>query len=173
MFYDEAAPAERLVFRDWSPKEFNGVPFQLIDPNGGSKPNAVLLYGPNGRFAPQMPKSVSVPLNAPAKAIHLLSGVAGWAYPYSEKGTVSMIVRLHYADGAVEDHPLRNGEHFADYIRRVDVPGSQFAFGLRGQQLRYLAIQPQKDAVIEKIEFVKGEDQTAPIVMAATAEMRQ
>ena len=74
-----------------------------------------------------MPKSVSLPCNAPAKAIHLLSGVSGWGYPYGEKGSVSMIVRLHYADGKTEDHPLKNGEHFADYIRGVDVPGSKLA----------------------------------------------
>jgi putative membrane-bound dehydrogenase-like protein len=173
MFYDEDAAAERLVFRDWSPKEFAGVPFQLVDPNGESRPNAVLLYGPQGRFPPQMPKSVSVPLNAPAKAIHLLSGVSGWGYPYSEKGSVSVIVRLHYADGQTEDHPLRNGEHFADYIRRVDVPGSQFAFQLRGQQLRYLAVEPKREAAIATIEFLKGPDDTAPVIMAATAETRQ
>ena len=53
-----------------------------------------------------------------------------------------MIVRLHYADGQTEDHKLINGEHFADYIRRVDVPQSKFAFDLRGQQLRYLAVSP-------------------------------
>jgi hypothetical protein len=173
MFYSEDAEAERLVFRDWSPKEFAGVPFQLIDPNGESRPNAIMLYGPQGKFPPQMPKSATVPLNAPAKAIHLLSGVSGWGYPLGEKGSVTMIVRLHYADGSTEDHALRNGEHFADYIRRVDVPGSQFAFTLRGQQLRYLSVEPQRDAVIETIEFVKGPDNTAPVILAATAETRQ
>ena len=55
-----------------------------------------------------------------------------------------MIVRLHYDDGKTEDHELKNGEHFADYIRRVDVPGSKFAFALRGQQIRYLAVQPKR-----------------------------
>jgi uncharacterized protein len=84
-----------------------------------------------------------------------------------------MIVRLHYADGETEDHPLRNGEHFADYIRRVDVPGSQFAFPLRGQQVRYLAVQPKRAVAIETVEFVKGPDATAPVVMAATAELPQ
>jgi uncharacterized protein len=173
MFYDEAATAERLIFRDWSPKEFAGVPFQLIDPSGESRPNAVMLYGPQGNFPPQMPRSVSVPLNAPAKAIHLLSGVSGWGFPLGEKGSVTMIVRLHYAGGTTEDHPLLNGEHFADYIRRVDVPGSQFAFPLRGQQLRYLAVEPKREEVIETIEFAKGPDNTAPVIMAATAEMRE
>ena len=42
-----------------------------------------------------------------------------------------MIVRLTYDDGKTEDHELRNGVHFADYIGRFDVPESKFAFALR------------------------------------------
>jgi hypothetical protein len=172
MFYNEDAPAERLIFKDWGTKTFEGVPFQLVDPQGDRVPNAILFYGPQGKLPPKMPKSVTLPCNTPAKAIHFLSGVSGWGYPYSEKGSVSLIVRLHYADGKTEDHPLKNGEHFADYIRRVDVPGSKFAFALRGQQLRYLAVTPERPDVIERIELVKGPDQTAPIVMAVTVETR-
>ncbi len=83
-----------------------------------------------------------------------------------------MIVRLHYEDGKTEDHSLRNGEHFADYIRRIDVPGSKFAFALRGQQIRYLSVVPKRDAVIKEIEFVKGPDKTVPVVMAVTVETK-
>ncbi len=171
MFFDEANRGERLVFDDWKPKTFENVPFILVDPQGDRTPNAIMLNSANGTVAAKMPKTVSVPCNAPAKAIHLLSGVSGWGYSYSEKGTVSMIVRLHYADGKTEDHPLKNGEHFADYIRRVDVPGSKFAFNLAGKQMRYLSIVPQRKETIEKIEFVKGPDVTAPIVMAVTVEV--
>jgi hypothetical protein len=117
-----------------------------------------------------MPKSVTVPCNASAGKIHLLGGVGGWAFPYSEKGSVSMIIRLHYKDGKTEDHELKNGVHIADYIRVVDVPESKLAFKLRGQQVRYLAIKPKRTDVIEKIEFVKGKDNTAPVVMAVTVE---
>ncbi len=170
MFYDQNSPAERLVFPDWSPKEVDGIPFVLVDPRGGRTPNAVLLFSPNGSIPPTMPKSVSVPCNTRAKAVHVLGGVGGWAYPYGREGTVSMIVRLRYRDGQVEDHPLRNGVELADYIRRVDVPGSKFAFMLRGQQLRYLSIQPKRDEPIAEIELVKGEDETAPVVMAVTVE---
>jgi putative membrane-bound dehydrogenase-like protein len=170
MFYDEKAPEQRLVFDDWSPKTFEGVPFQLIDPKGDQVPNAILLYGPLGKFPPTMPKSVSLPCNTAAKQIHLLSGVAGWAAPYNNRETTSLIVRLRYEDGTREDHPLKNAVHFADYIRRVDVPGSKFAFQLRGQQLRYLTVTPQKPDPIAAIELVKGPDDTAPIVMAVTVE---
>ncbi len=89
-----------------------------------------------------MPSQVELPCHAPASTIHLLSGVSGWGYPATREPTISLIVRLRYADGQVEDHELVNGEHFADYIRRVDVPGSELAFLLRDQQMRYLAVRP-------------------------------
>jgi putative membrane-bound dehydrogenase-like protein len=171
MFYGRDA-AERLIFRDWKTKTFQDVPFQLVDPQQGRVKNVVLLYSPNGELPPKMPKSVKLPCNAAARAVHFLSGVSGWGYPYSEKGTVSMIVRLHYADGKSEDHALKNGEHFADYIRRVDVPGSKFAFALRGQQIRYLAVTPKREEPIKEIELLKGPDRTAPVVMAVTVETR-
>jgi hypothetical protein len=159
-----------LIFSDWSPKTFEGVPFQLVDPRGGTVPNGVLLYGPNGKIPPTMPKSVTIPCATMATKLHLLSGVGGWSYPASEKGTVSMTVRIKYADGKIEDHDLVNGEHFADYIRRVDVPGSKFAFAVRGQQLRYLSVEPKRRDPIKELELVKGPDNTAPVVMAVTVE---
>lgn len=173
MFYSEDAEAERLVFSDWSPKSFEGVPFVLVDPQGETRTNGIMLHGPTGYLPPKMPKRVELPCHTPAKAVHLLSGISGWGYPASGKGSVSMVVRLHYADGKSEDHELKNGEHFADYIRRVDVPGSKFAFSLRGQQLRYIAIEPQRHETIETIELVKGTDASAPLVMAVTIETPQ
>jgi putative membrane-bound dehydrogenase-like protein len=170
MFNGEESRGERLVFSDWKPKTFEGVPFHLVDPQGDRVPNVIMLYSPRGSQPPKMPKSASLTCNVPAKAIHLLSGISGWGYSYTEKGTVSMIVRLHFADGITEDHALKNGEQFADYIRRVDVPGSKFAFSLNGRQVRYLAIEPKRKGKIERIEFVKGPDDTAPIVMAVTIE---
>src|SRR5262249_60225455 len=98
MFYDEASRAERLVFPDWSPKTFEGVPFLLVDPQGGRILNVILLHGPNGEFPPRMPHSVELPCHSPAHAIHFLSGVSGWRYPGGSKGSVSLIVRLPHAD---------------------------------------------------------------------------
>ena len=171
MFTRPDASIERLVFENWSPKVVEGVPFLLVDPQGDRVPNIVLLYGPQGPIAPRMPRAVELPCHTPARAIHLLSGVSGWGFPGGRKGSVSMIVRLHYADGSVENHPLENGVHFADYISVIDVPGSKLAFDLHGQQLRYLAIHPKKKDTIDRIELVKGPDRTAPIVAAVTVEV--
>jgi putative membrane-bound dehydrogenase-like protein len=170
MFNSKDSDLERLVFPKWGPITAHGVPFQVIDPRGGTIPNVILLRGPNGAVSRLMPKTAGVPCNSSAKTIHLLGGVSGWGFPFGAKGSLSMIVRLHYADAKTEDHALLNGVHLADYIREVDVPGSKLAIKVRGQQVRYLAIQPKRKDKIASIEFVKGSDATAPIVVAVTVE---
>ena len=171
MFFDPDGLVERLVFPDWKPKVFEGVPFVLVDPQKDTVKNVVMLYSPSGTLPNKMPKSVSLPFNGKAKTVHILGGIAGWAAPFDNEMTVSMIVRLTYADGKTEDHELKNAVHIADYIRKVDVPESKFAFALRNQQVRYLAVSPKRpDAVVKTIEFVKGPDKTAPVVMAVTVE---
>ncbi|MBX9678562.1 MAG: ThuA domain-containing protein [Gemmataceae bacterium] len=170
IFFGTESQLERMILSDWNPREVKGVPFHFVDPQGDRTANLILLYGPNGNVPPKMPKSVKLPCNAPAKAVHLLSGVSGWGHPGGKKGSVSMIVRLHYADGKTENHPLLNGEHFADYIGRVDVPKSDFAFSMRSQQMRYLRVVPERNETITEIEFVKGTDGSAPLVLAVTVE---
>lgn len=170
LFHTNENGPDRMIFPDWKPKTFKDIPFVLTDPHGKTTPNIVLLNGPYGPIPPKMPKSVSLPCNTSAKTIHLLSGVGGWSFPASREKTISMIVRLHYVDGLTEDHNLLNRIHFADYIRRVDVPKSEFAFQLRGQQIRYLVVKPKRQSKITNIEFIKGTDNSAPIVMAVTVE---
>ncbi|RIK75517.1 MAG: glycosyl hydrolase [Planctomycetota bacterium] len=170
MFQGERLDYEKLVFSTWGQQVANGIPFQIIDPLGDRVPNAIVLYGPRHAVTRQYPKSVVAPCNAKAKAIHLLSGVSGWGFPYDRRETVSMIVRLHYADGQTEDHELVNGKHFADFSGATDVDESKRAFRLRGQQIRHVTISPKRDEVISQVEFIKGDDQTAPVVMAVTVE---
>ena len=162
----------RLVFEDWGPKTVDGVPFALVDPQGDRTPNAVMLYSPFGTIPPTMPKSVSLPVNSTAKAIHLLSGVALFGFPAGREGSVAMIVRIRYEDGSTEDHELKNGVEFADVNGSRD--GQSRARSrpstLGGQQVRYLAVVPGKKQTIASIELVKGSDRSAPIVLAATVE---
>ncbi|HET6422286.1 MAG TPA: PVC-type heme-binding CxxCH protein [Planctomycetaceae bacterium] len=172
MFHGPGFDLEKLVFTDWSTKTFEGVPFYLVDPQGERIPNAVMLHGSNGNIPPTMPKSVTLPVRMPAKALHFLGGISGWGFPASEKGTPSMTVRLHYVDGKTEDHVLRNGVVFADYIRVVDVPDSKLAFRVRGQQVRYFAVVPEREESIDTVDLIKGNDVTSPVTMAITVESR-
>lgn len=171
MFHDGDEGPDRIVLKNWARREVAGVPYDVVDPRGKSTRNVILLNGPLGTMPPKMPKIVSLPVNSAVKSLHLLSGVSGWGWPASGKGSVSMTVRLTYSDGSTEDHKLVNGEHFADYIRRVDVPGSAFAFMAGGQQLRTISITPKRPEPVKSIELIKGRDNTAPIVLAITAEL--
>jgi uncharacterized protein len=170
MFNDERNNVEKLIFPDWKPKSVDGIPFVLVDPQGDTRANAVMLQGRNGKIPPKMPKQVELTCQTPAVAVHLLSGVGGWSYPASKEGTVSMIVRIHYQNGKTEDHALINGEHFADYIRRVDVPKSKFAFDLDGRQIRLISVPIEAKEPLAKIELLKGPDATAPVVMGVTVQ---
>ena len=155
---------------DWSDRTVEGVPFTFIEPMNGEIKNFVLLHTNRTRMTREMPRSVEIPVGRSFRSLHLLSGVSGWGFPYERDVSVSMIVRFHYDDGSSEDHKLFNRTHFADYVRRIDVEGSEFAFSAGGYQMRYLAVHPGKAATIQKVELVKGDDSTAPIVMAATIE---
>ena len=171
MFHDGRHDEQKLIFPDWSPKIVDGIPFVLVDPQGDRIPNAIMLNGSMGDKPPRMPKSVSLTCNSPATVIHVLGGISGWGWPASEKGKTSINVRLRYADGQSEDHVLVNGEHFSDYIRRIDVPNSKFAYSLRGQQMRYFSIVPKRTEKINFIDLIKGDSiESSPIVMAITVE---
>ena len=170
LFHNGEHDEQKLIFPDWTPKIFEGIPFVLIDPQGDRIPNAIMLHGTNGDKPPRMPRSVSLPCNSPARLIHFLGGVSGWGAPASPAGTPTLTVKLKYSDGQTEEHVTKNGDVWADYITRVDVPGSKFAYRLRGQQIRYFTIVPRRPDLIESIELLKGNDVTSPIIMAVTIE---
>lgn len=170
MFYG-SQPVERLVFPDWKPKVFEGIPFILVDPKGTQIPNVIMLNGPNGKFPPQMPREVEFPVNTPASKIHILGGIGGWSFPAEKEPSTSVILKVNYEDGQTETIELKNGIHFADYIRRVDVPGSRFAYNLNGQQVRYIGVPTARQNVLVKsLTLSKGNDRTAPIFVAITIE---
>ncbi|RMF41177.1 MAG: glycosyl hydrolase [Planctomycetota bacterium] len=171
LFHEGDDGPDRIVLPAWGPREVHGVPFLLVDPQGKTKPNIILLHGPRGTLPPTMPRSVKLPVNSHVRRLHMLGGISGWGYPAHREKSTSLIVRFHYADGTTEDHPLLNSVHFADYIRRVDVPGSEFAFFAQGQQVRYLSVAPHRtEMTVREVELIKGDDPTAPIVLAMTIE---
>ena len=171
MFYRRDNPGEQMVLESYGVRTTHEVPFTLIDPSGGTAKNVVMLHGPIGPFAPTMPKRVTVRCKTGAARIHLLGGVGGWASRKPIKGGVSMIVRLRYDDGKNEEHPLVDGQHFADYNGKFNVPKSKFALDTQsGGQIRQLTIIPKRENVIETIELEKPDHRSSPLVFAITVE---
>jgi hypothetical protein len=97
---------ESLVFPQWGKQTHHGVPFVVIDPDGGKFKNAICLYSQLGAVSAKMPRTVRLGCDSPAKEIHVL-GAAGWGVPWFQaKNTLSMVMRLEYADGDKEDHQV-------------------------------------------------------------------
>jgi hypothetical protein len=176
LFYDKEG--ETIDLETWQRVNIRGVPFDLIDPRNGDINNVILLNGTMGVQSSHAPTVVTLPVMSRAEGIHFLGMVGGWCWPFRPqsgenlRGLVVMIVRIKYADGQTEEHPLRNGEHIADYIRVADVPGSELALTTpTGRQVRYLGIVPRRNEVISQIQLVKGEmDVAAPVVLAVTVQ---
>lgn len=171
MFNEESNLGETLIFPSWDSKTVQNVPFTLIDPQGQQRSNAVLLHGTAGSRCHSRPRLLNIIVNSPGQAIFILGGVGGYCYPATVDQVGVMIVRVRYQDGQTEDHRFVNGVHFADYIRRVDVPESLFAFDLQGKQVRMLQLKPQQRKVIQSIDLIKdGDNATCPVVMAITVQ---
>jgi len=169
-----ATDDEKLVFPAWGMQMAQNIPFVINEPKGDSINNIVVLNGPQGKVSATMPQSVVLPVNASAGAIHILSGISGWGFPGGEARSISMIVRVQYDDNQMEEHKLLNGVHFADYLHAVDVLESKPGLTMVGQQqVRYLALRVARpNATIKQIEFIKGDDKTAPVLVAVTLDKR-
>ena len=163
-------PGDKFELDSYGRVEVEGVPFELIYPQGNRIANIIGLQQRSSRRPSTLPESVSVDCAGSIRAIHLLGGVAWAAYPRFANETTSMIVRRHYADGSTSDFVLINGKHIVTYEAGEDVPDSKLAIEANGKQIRYLRIPDAADKELKKIEFVKGRDFSIPLVFAVTAE---
>ena len=158
---------ESLLFPKWGDQSYHGVPFMVLDPENGKTKNTICLYSGLGAISSRMPQTVRLSCDSPATTLHFL-GAAGWGLPWTKQRTTSMVVRLEYADGGQEDHPLLNGVHLTDWAKGPDVPESK---NIGVLQVRYFSIVPKRqDESIRVMEFRKGKDQTSPFVIAVTIE---
>ena len=163
-------PGDKFELDSYGRVEVRGVPFELIDPQGDRIANIIGLQQRSSRRPSTLPESVSIDCSGNVQAIHLLGGVAWAAYPRFDGETTSMIVRQHYADGSANDFELINGKHIVTYEAGENVPESEMAIEANGKQIRYLKIPADADKELKKIEFLKGDDFSIPLVFAVTVE---
>lgn len=163
-----------ITLESWGRKTIHGVPFELIDPQNNRTPNIFIFGGGDMETSLNRSKQMSIPCHAAAKKIHVLGGIAGWAFPFKSKRNVAIVAKLHYKNGGVEEHQLLNGTHFADWcMPDGNVPTAPVVVQLDNKRhLRYFSLTPREHDVIEKIEFVKPDDgdEIAPIFFAITVE---
>jgi serine/threonine protein kinase len=153
----------------------NGVSFEIADPEKtGSGFDITILEGHKLAF----PKKVSIPVaGLKIRQVHILGGVAAWGWdPRIHQHLREPVAKLTvtHRGGATEIFEFSNGVEFADHVRRIDVPGSEYADGVAGgeHQLRTFSVALANDAPVEKLTLESVNPNIAPIFVALTAELR-
>lgn len=170
---DASQGTDSLTLPNWGRTKHNGIPFELIDPKGTSVPNILVFQGGETSLSKARPASVTIPCHSPAKTIHILGGISGWAFPQNAAKTAVLNVKLRFKSGKVEEHVLLNGVHFADWRSpQADLPSApMFVKFDKERHLRYLTIMPKNQDEIAEIVMTKGDNKNAaPIFLAITIE---
>ena len=176
IFASLRATNESLQFRRFGLATVDGVPFDVVSPNRTSSgKNLIVLKGGNG-FSKTLPQKVEAAVNAKANRLHFLGGVGGWAFPCcgdnKNEGMPVAKVTVHFKEGAPQEIILKNGEEFADYNGKNDVPGSREAQGLvRNGQVRWFTKELGREGQIEKLTIESYNNGVAPVFVAITAEL--
>jgi putative membrane-bound dehydrogenase-like protein len=173
--YSEPSDKPSLDFSRFGLVTIDRVPFEIVNPSAlHAGKNVVVLKGGAG-FAKTLPQRVEIPVGTRASVIHVLGGVAGWGYPNGKAGeTNEPVVRaqIQYADGESEEVVFRNGKEFADYTRRIDVPGSRYVSDLVAEgQIRLFTFEPARTNEISKIVLESYNGGAAPTFVAMTAQL--
>ncbi|WP_395749279.1 PVC-type heme-binding CxxCH protein [Prosthecobacter sp.] len=175
IFAKEDAKDQTVTLHKFGNVTVEGVPFFVMDPEKSQTGASLIALkgGGKGTVAENFPAKVEIATNATAASLHFLGGVAGWGWPFGGDkalGQPAMTVHVEFADGDKESILLKNGEHFADYIGKAEVPLSDDAgdFTRRGQ-LRYFALNLKKKGALKKITLETSGSIVTPCTVAITA----
>ena len=85
-----------------------------------------------------------------------------------------MRAELVYADKQSEQVIFRNGFEFADYVKRIDVPGSRYVSDLVADgQIRLFSFEPKRTNEISRIVLRSYDTSAAPAIVAMTAQLSE
>jgi putative heme-binding domain-containing protein len=167
------AVTDAPAFRKHGLVTVEGVPFDLVSPRKAAS-NAIVLKGGSG-YAKGLPQRVEVQVGVAAQRLHFLGGIGGWGWPGGgdeAKNKPVVKVTLHFAGGTLEEMVFRNGLEFADWIDRIDVPGSKGLPELASRgQVRWFSKDVRGSGVIERLALESYDNEVAPTLLGITAEL--
>ena len=149
------------------------IPFNVVAPEKAASNIVVLKGGPANAVAQTMPQRVEVKVGFKASRLHFLGGVTGWGFLKEGTDTSDVLkITVHATGGASETFVCKNGNEFADYINRVDVPGSKFAEGIvKAHQMRWFTKQLSAATEIDRIVLESFGTNAVPTIVGITAEL--
>jgi putative membrane-bound dehydrogenase-like protein len=154
------------------------IPFNIVSPEkaAGGQNIVVLKGGPNDAYSRTMPQKVDIKVGGfKANRLHFLGGVTGWGFNGNNSDDSDVLkITVHTMQGQHETLTCKNGAEFADYIRRIDVPGSKYAEGVvKNHQLRWFTKQLSGPMDIDHITLESFNTEAAPTLVAITAELAE
>ncbi len=173
--YDKSRDPQPMKLSRYGIVDVGGVPFEILDPARRSS-NVLVL---KGGMAPDLdsqrtPRKIELPVGFAFARLHVLGGIAAWGYPFTSERAPAAKLTFRYADGEAEEHVFVDGNEFADWIRRSDVPGSEWVDlveeGSAGQVRRFHVDPGRPDVAVERIELESFDNYLAPTFVALTAE---
>jgi type 1 glutamine amidotransferase len=153
-----------------------GIPFNVVSPEkaAGGQNVIVLKGGPEGSYSKTMPQKVDIKVGGfKANRLHILGGVTGWGFNGNNHDESEVLkITVHTMQEQRETLTCKNGVEFADYIRRIDVPGSKYAEGVvQKHQMRWFTKQLSGPMDIDHITLESTNSNAAPTIVAITAEL--
>ncbi|MEQ1861681.1 MAG: ThuA domain-containing protein, partial [Chthoniobacteraceae bacterium] len=175
LYQSADARDQTLPFAKTGTVKIGEIPFNIVSAEKAPRNVIVLKGGPPKSYSKTLPQKVEVKVGGyKANRLHFLGGVTGWGYNGNGGGDDVLKVTVHTTQGQREGMTFKNGVEFADYIRRIDVPGSKFAEGLvkGGRQVRWFSKPLALGAVeIDRITIESLDTGAAPTLVAITAEL--
>jgi len=176
--YDTKNDARPMRFRRHGVVDVEGVPFELLDPaRMEGERNALVLKGGmrEGWESKGYPQRVELELGYALVRLHVLGGIAAWGHPFTDSRSPIVKLTWKYADGASEEQVLVDGDQFADWIGRHEVPGSKWVDLLTDDswgQVRTFTLAPARtDAVVASLVLESFDNHLAPTFLALTAQL--
>ena len=133
--------------------------------------NVVMLRFGRRDEQSELPRSVELQCRMAAKAIHFLAGTDD-SRPRGggRRGGAALLVRLHYAEGEPEDHPITGNMLFGNATADAEQNESAQTPTQPQSPLRYFKIEPKNGKVIRAVELAAGFGGSPPAIVAVTAE---
>jgi len=170
---------ESLRFRKFGTIKVGDVPFDIVSPKKSLTGNNVIVLKGGSGISRNYPQKVEIKVGVAVSKLHILGGIGGWAYPFGgerNKDLPAAKITLHFASGATEEIVLKNGVEIADYVGKIDVPGSTALPNLdqllnNGRQVRHITKSVKGTGTVEKLTVESFNNLVAPTFVGITAEM--
>jgi len=176
--YDVRRDAQPMRLSRTGIVDVQGIPFEVLAPERSPQgKNVLVLRGGmvEDWDSKRMPARVELPIGFAFARLHVLGGIAAWGYPFTQERAPAAKLSLLYADGEAEEHVFVDGREFADWIRRSEVPGSEWVDlveeGSAGQVRRFHVDLRRPGAVVQRIVLESFDNDLAPTFVALTAEL--